>query len=76
MIDAKNEREFVYYIKLLSNQFVDDYTEEKDQQQLLDKIEFCVSELIFWKERGNELRYLQSLKDLLHWLLDKIEKKF
>ena len=74
--ESKGEDEIVFLIKQLSDQFIEYYPSIEDQVELLNKINFCLSELTFWKERVNKTRYDQSLKDLLQWLFDKVEIKF
>jgi len=74
--ESRNEDQIVSLIKELSDQFIEYYPSKEDQVELLNKISFCLSELIFWKERGNITRYDQSLKELLQWLFNKVESKF
>ena len=57
--ESKGEDEIVFLIKQLSDQFIEYYPSIEDQVELLNKINFCLSELTFWKERVNKTRYDQ-----------------
>jgi len=63
-----NENQELYkYINILGQDLIDndfDYLEE-----FLDRVNFCIENVSFWKERGYPNRAKSELECLIRWML-------
>jgi hypothetical protein len=72
---SNNESKLVEGIINFSEHIISYGTEEKIRE-VHERLSFCIEDFSFWHEINRKERSVESLKNLLRWLVDTAENDF